>query len=69
MSIEISTYNIAESTCNALNGKATVDEVMSVWHTVGDNTTTLKNFETVLFINYQIFSTFRNVYSNTVGDA
>ncbi|KAJ1433327.1 hypothetical protein B484DRAFT_360090, partial [Ochromonadaceae sp. CCMP2298] len=34
--IDISTHNLAEQTCKALGGKVTLEDVLTIWHSIGN---------------------------------
>lgn len=36
MSIDISTHQLAEQTWKALGGKVTLDDILKVWHAIGE---------------------------------
>jgi hypothetical protein len=33
--IDISTHNLAEQTCKALGGKVSLEDVLTIWHSIG----------------------------------
>jgi membrane-associated HD superfamily phosphohydrolase len=38
MSIDVSTHQLAEQTCQALGGKISLEDVLTVWHNIGKAT-------------------------------
>ena len=37
MSIDISTHQLAEQTWKALGGKATLEDILTIWHAIGNS--------------------------------
>lgn len=35
-SVDVSTYSIAESVCSAMNGRVAFEDVLAVWHAIGE---------------------------------
>lgn len=36
MSIDVSTHQLAEQTWKALGGKATLEDILTIWHAIGN---------------------------------
>lgn len=54
--IDVSTFSLAEATCSALGGKASLDDVLSVWHAIGLSL----NLTTAIY-NHSSFLSFSNI--------